>query len=232
MATRVIDRGYRAFDRLRSTFVVACGSDQFFDTYNNLAYARNYRMVTKGLFPFEQRAISRHFPAPPATVLIGGAGAGREALVLAQQGYRVVAFEPIQPLAISLAEVRGALPIESLIGRYEDLPVVRSALNPSVTIDLRSRGPFSAAIVSSGSISHLRSDQHCIATLRHFAELTHGPILISWFVQVGFYRPFTGAEIRALAEGAGLDVLYLDDEHHWHAVLRSSRCEILSTPHS
>ena len=112
MATRVIDRGYRAFYRLRSTFVVACGSDQFFDTYNNLAYARNYRMVTKGLFPFEQRAISRHFPAPPATVLIGGAGAGREALVLAQQGYRVVAFEPIQPLAISLAEVRGALPID------------------------------------------------------------------------------------------------------------------------
>jgi len=235
MATGLIDRLYGSFDRLRSKFVVACGSDEFFDSYNDLVYARNqaYRMATKGLFPFEQRAILRHFPTPPGTVLIGAAGSGREALVLARQGYQVVAFEPIRPLAISLAEASDALSIESLIGRYEDLPVVRSVSSPSVIVDLRTRAPFSAAILSSGSISHLRSDQQCIETLRRFGQLTHGPILISWFpysggptrrfrMNVGFFRPFTGGEIHALAKDAGLDVLHLDDEHNWHAVLRSS----------
>jgi hypothetical protein len=63
--------------------------------------------------------------------------------------------------------------------------------------------------------------------------LTPGPILISYFpfsggpnrrfgVNVGFFRPFTGVKIRALAEAAGLDILHLDDEDHWHAVLRRS----------
>jgi hypothetical protein len=41
-------------------------------------------------------------------------------------------------------------------------------------------------------------------------------------VNVGLFRSFTGAEIRALAEGAGLEVLYLDDEDDWYAVLRNS----------
>ena len=93
MATGLIDRGYMHFDRLRSKIVVACGSNEFFDTYNDLVYARKqgYRMATEGLFPFEQRAISRYFPAPPGTVLVGAAGSGREALALARQGYRVVA---------------------------------------------------------------------------------------------------------------------------------------------
>jgi hypothetical protein len=237
MASGLIDRGYWSFDRLRSRIVVAFGSDEFFDTYNDLAYARkqSYDWITQGLAPFEERAISRYFPAPPGTLLIGAAGAGREALALARQGYRVVAFDPVGSLAASLAEVCEGLPIESLIGRYEDLPVVSSPSIPPVTIDLRSRAPFSAAILGPWSISHLRSDRHCIATLRQFGELTPGPILVSYppfsegpkckfNTNVGFYRTFTSAEMRALAESAGLDVLYLDDEshHHWHAVLRRS----------
>jgi hypothetical protein len=235
MATGLVDRGYRSFDRLRSRIVVACGSDEFFGIYNDLVYARkqSYDWATKGLAPFEERVISRHFPAPPGAVLVGAAGGGREALALARQGYRVVAFDPVRLLAASLAEMCEGLPIESLIGRYEDLPVVSSLSNPPVTIDLRSRGPFSAAILGRGSISHLQSDQDCIATLRQFGELTHGPILVSYLpfyggpnrrfgMNLGFYRPFTGAEIRALAEGAGLEVVYLDDEDHWHAVVRSS----------
>jgi hypothetical protein len=106
MATGLIDRAYGVFDRLRDRIVVAYGSDEFFNLYNDRVYGRKeaYRMATVGLFPFEARAISDYFPAPPATVLIGAAGAGREARVLARQGYRIVAFEPIRHLAVSLAE--------------------------------------------------------------------------------------------------------------------------------
>src|SRR5207253_2539470 len=73
------------------------------------------------------------------------------------------------------------------------------------------------------SISHIRSDQRCVATLRQFGELTRGPILISYcpslsgasrkfFVYMGFCRLFTAAEIYRLAEEAGLVVVYLNDE--------------------
>ena len=231
-ATGLIDRVYWGFNRLRSRIVLACGSDEFFDAYNRLAYSKqSYDWLNGGLHPFEEQAISRYFPAPPGALLIGAAGAGREALALARKGYRVVAFEPIPSLAASLAEMSDGLPIESLIGRYEDLPIVSSLSQPAVAIDLRSRTPFSAAILGPWSISHLRSDEHCVATLRHFGELTPGPILVSYppfsgeprrrfAMNTGLFRTFTSEEIRALAECAGLDILHLDEESrpHWHAV--------------
>jgi hypothetical protein len=235
MATGLIDRGYRGFDRLRSRIVVACGSDEFFEIYNDLVYARKQwiRVSAAGLFPVEERVISQYFPAPPGTVLVGAAGAGREAIALARRGYRVVAFEPSRPLAALLAVPCDGLPIESLIGRYEDLPVLTSLSNPPIAIDLRSYAPFSAAILGHVSISHLRSDQRCIATLRQFGELTRGPIIVSYMpffggpnrrfrVGEGFYRQITGGEICALARNAGLDVLHLDHEDHFYAVLRAS----------
>lgn len=214
---------------------MAVGSDEFFDTYNDLLYSRkrSHDWAAQGLAPFEERAISQHFPTPPGTILVGGAGGGREALALARQGYEVVAFDPVRSLIASLAKSCVGLPIESLVGRYEDLPIVRSLSKPPAEIDLRSRAPFSAAILGPWSVSHLRSDEHCIATLRQFGELTSGPILVSYppfsgepkrrfAMNAGLYRTFTSAEIRALAEGAELDVLYVDDENslHWYAVLR------------
>ena len=119
LATGLIDRAYRRFDRLRSNLVVAFGSDTFFDKFNDMAYGRRpaYQMATKGLFPFEQRAIANHFPPPPATILIGAAGSGREALVLAERGYRIVAFEPIRAVITDLAEKHPAQSIECLHGR-------------------------------------------------------------------------------------------------------------------
>src|SRR5262245_36576488 len=104
MATGLVDRGYRSFDRLRSKIVVACGSEEFFDIYNDLLYARRIGALAFRAFlmPFEEQAISRHFPSPPGAVLVGAAGNGREAVTLARQGYRVVAFEPARPLAVAL----------------------------------------------------------------------------------------------------------------------------------
>jgi hypothetical protein len=144
----------------------------------------------------------------------------------------VVAFEHVLRLANSLAHVCRDLPVEPLLGRYEELPMVRSLSHPPVTVDLRSRGPFAAAILGWGSFSHLRSDQHCIAALRQFGDLTHGPILISYrhshggpgsrfHLHLGYFRTFTGAGIHKLAESAGLKVVDLDDEDNFYAVLRA-----------
>jgi hypothetical protein len=63
------------------------------DAYNALAYGhrRPTSQAAKAfrdeLFPWECAPFDVFFPSPPARVLIGGAGGGREALQLAARGY-------------------------------------------------------------------------------------------------------------------------------------------------
>ena len=103
-ATRVVDRVYGKFDSLRSRLILRLGSDDFHDAFNDVTYGnqRLYRPDAPSfkpeLFPWESRVIATHFPKPPASVLIGGAGGGREALALERDGFRVVGFEPAAPL--------------------------------------------------------------------------------------------------------------------------------------
>jgi hypothetical protein len=217
--------------------VLACASDAFYYAYNDLTYSRQavYRPGSEAfrssLFAFEERTIARYFPPQPATVLVGAAGGGREAFALARRGYQVVAFEPSRVLAASMARA-GDSRIEALIGRYEDLPVVRSLAEPPVTVDLRSRARFDAAVMGWVSFSHLRSDERCMEALRQIGDLTIGPILVSghpgvgssigFSVHMGYYRSFTSAEIGALAERAGLGIIHLDEGDNWpYAVLRA-----------
>jgi hypothetical protein len=237
-STVMVDRGYRLFDRLRSRSVLACAPDAFYDVYNDLTYSRQaiYRADAPNfrskLFEFEERAIAEFFPPPPGPVLVGAAGGGREAFALARRGYRVVAFEPAQSVANSMVRARGEYPIETLIGRYEDLPFATSLTQPPVAIDLRSRAPFAAAIMGWVSFSHLRSDECCIDALRRIGHLTSGPVLVSahpgdnsigFAVAMGFYRGLTSAAIGALAERAGLAVVHLDEGDNWpYAVLHAT----------
>jgi hypothetical protein len=221
--------------------VLAWAPDEFYETINDLSYGRQdfFRPGTKSfgstLFPFEERAISQYFPAPPGVILVGGAGGGREALVLARRGYRVVAFDPASPLVALLVGFRGDLPIEGFIGRYEHLPIVSSLESPEVNVDLRSHAPFAAAIVGWASFSNLRSDERRVETLKQFGRLTNGPILVSYFPSrneasraqftpnLGYYKAFASREFRELAERAALNIIYLDDyPDSWgNAVLQS-----------
>jgi hypothetical protein len=225
----VVDKAYNLFNRLRSRIVRSYASDAFYDVYNDLTYSRQviYRPENKAfrssLFAFEERTVTRYFPTPPATVLIGAAGGGREAFALARRGYQVVGFEPSRSVATSMASASREFRIETLVGRYEDLPFVRSLGQPPVIVDLRSRAPFNAAILGWVSFSHLRSDERCIETLRQIGKLTIGPILVSaqptritgFSVHMGYYRGLSSAEIGTLAERAGLAVLYVDETDNW-----------------
>lgn len=248
ISSSLVDRAYRRFDRLRSEVVASLASDEVLDRYNELAYGRTPRYQPAStafqsyLFPFEERVVADLFPPPPATILLGGAGGGREAFALARQGFSVVAFEPAQVLAEQLAAGSGDLPIESHQGAYDDLP----RLFPDAEFD--------AAIFGWGSFSHLRTEKARLDALRRYARLTAGPILVSFLavksapsdrlarfrrclphrperdpndvfaMTIGLYHPVDEAEVRLLAERAGLDVLHLnfdERETSWpHAVLR------------
>jgi hypothetical protein len=227
-STRIIDRTYRLFDRLRAKSVIAWAPDSFYDVYNDLTYS-SLKLRPEDLMPFERRAISRHFPPPPGRVLVGAAGAGREALALARLGYRVLAFEPVSHLAETLSRASEGLSIEAFVGRYETLPIVRCLAMPNETIDLGQREPFEAAVIGWTSFSHLRSDVRCVQTLRQMGALTAGPILLSYFpkaahnfsAQIGYHRGYSGADIRDLAEQAELELVDCDDDDPWpHAIVR------------
>jgi hypothetical protein len=202
LLSRIVDRGYRYFDRLRSTVVLAAASDEFLDAYNAVAYSRTAAYVPgeaefrRGLFEWERQAIARYFPRPPARVLIGGAGGGREPFALVEQGYEVVAFDPAEHL---VAAMRGAAPqamLQAYRGGYADLPRLRDA--GDAVIDLAAGPPFDAAILGWSSFSHLRSDAERVYALRAVGALTNGPVLVSYFGDPsrGDAAPATGGGLK------------------------------------
>ena len=185
--THFIDLGYRRFDRLRSAAVTAFGSDQFFDEYNAVTYAASkwYRpdssSFRRGLFDWEEAVVGRFFPAPPARVLVGGAGGGREALALIEKGYSVVAFDPAEGLIKALrARAGGETRLRTYSGSYADLPALVD-LSDQRVVDLTAEPPFDAAIVGWSSWAHLRTDDERLDTLARFSRLTRGPILASYY---------------------------------------------------
>jgi hypothetical protein len=186
--THLVDLAYRRFDRARSIAVLSLASDELLERYNELTFSAidDYRPDSKsfrrGLFDWEAEVVARHFPPPPARILVGGAGGGREAFALLEKGYEVVAFDPAERLVRSMAaapEARSGK-LRVYCGGYESLPRLRAADDSTPGIDLQQEAPFDAAIVGWTSISHLRSDRARVETLRHFGNLTRGPILVSY----------------------------------------------------
>jgi len=233
---------------MRSELVAAVASEAVLDRYNDLAYGgtETYRPETDSfrqyLFPWEEEVVRNRFPKPPARILVGGAGGGREPLALAELGYEIVAFDPSETLVTSLT-ARAPGNVTVLGGAYEEMDAL-----------FAEGRRFDAAIVGWGSFSHLRSEKARVATLRSFARLTDGPILVSFLavkgatsprlqrmrrllprraerdpqdifaVTIGFYHPVDEGEVRGLAEQAELEVVHLSfDERdtNWpHVVLR------------
>jgi hypothetical protein len=187
LATRRLDRAYRKLDRLRSAAILAVASDAALDRFNAWTYesSASYRPGSEefrtDLFPWEEQAIEQFFPRPPARLLVGGAGAGREPLALARRGYDVVAFEPVRELARGMADAAAAeqLSVDAYAGGYDGLERLESVPGGTVR-SAGSLGPFDAAIAGWGSFTHLRTRARRVATLDALARVTTGPLLVSF----------------------------------------------------
>lgn len=185
-ATLAVDAAYRGFDRARSLVVSRVLPDRVLDAYNDLTYARtpvynaSSSAFRQGLFNWEADLVARVFPPAPARVLLGGAGGGREAFALAGRGYEVVAFDPSPALAESMAAHAPASGgVRVLVGRYEDLP--RLATPSGTVVDLGAERPFDAALFGWTSFSHLRHRRDRVRALSVMAEVTNGPVAVSFF---------------------------------------------------
>jgi hypothetical protein len=188
-ATLAVDRAAQRFNQWRSRLVLAFASESFLEAYGEAAFSKApaYRADSaafrQGLFDWEEIAIRRFFPAPPAHILVGGAGGGREPFALAAMSYSITAFDPALALVQTMrsrAAAERTTGLRAFYGGYEHLPVLPTR-GDVPGADLRQLEPFDAAILGWASFSHLTNDERRVDALRQMAALTRGPILVSYF---------------------------------------------------
>lgn len=155
----------------------------------------------QGLFPWEQRLLEHPAWPTTGTVLVGAAGAGREALALVRRGHKVVAFEPCASLAAqgrALAEITPGLSFFE--GSYADLSAIAATPTPppdhrngeallvqrcppKPLAPLLEGAPFRAAVLGWGSLSHVLDGGQRAALLRGLRHLVPaGPVVMSFLV--------------------------------------------------
>lgn len=140
----------------------------------------------KELFAWEEAWFARDLPAPPARVLLGGAGRGREARWLLDRGYRVVAFDPARE---SVARHLAACPeAPCVVLDYESLaracqPQDDRATTGSNAALVLDSAPYDAALLGWISLTHVLAERDQDALFGALAVLVpHGPILASFFM--------------------------------------------------
>ena len=204
------------------------------------------KISRNGLFLWEDKAIKKFFPPPPARILVGAAGSGREMIVLSSRGYCFSGFEPI---IVSANHAKSQVPKDKLLAfneaTYEDL--VRGSLK-----EIESYSPYDAAILGWGSITHILDPEMRKLVLTKFRRLCpSGPILLSWIrasyisskvkllrkffsflglknypdrdyfkFEMGFCHTFTKDEMFNLVKYLGDSIIFYEDEKtNPHAVL-------------
>ena len=186
------------FERTRALLILAFGSDAFFEAHQDVYFGRmgERAFMKNRVHDWEQHVVAKFFPTPPARILVGGAGLGREAFGLAEMGYSVVAFEPIADLVEQLRAMlkSSPAPIQVYRASYQDLPIVEGADHRQ--IDLSAQPSFGAAIIGWGSFGQLVTDAERTETLRRFGAISDGPVVVSFYATFQHQEPPGGGRLR------------------------------------
>jgi len=158
-----------------------------------------------GLYAWETQWFERRLPSAPASILVGAAGGGREAVALQELGYHVHAFEPSTSAFRRCQEALGSDLVDQ--ASYQDL--VASVLHGTNTpLQLKPEARFDAVLLGWGSFGHVLRSADRLELLRtcdHVAP--NGPILLSIFepkVKAArngtYYMPWGGFLVRPTTE--------------------------------
>jgi SAM-dependent methyltransferase len=133
----------------------------------------------QGLRQWESEAIAQESFPKTGRVLIGGAGAGREARELIQRGYDVIAFDPCSALVHQGNETLGPQGVEIVEASYDDLSLAAQGRGPLAAV--LARAPFEAVVLGWASFSHVLSFQKRLELLQTLRALApNAPILLSY----------------------------------------------------
>ena len=158
-----------------------------------------------GLYTWETQWFARRLPSPPGSILIGAAGAGREAVALRDLGYHVHAFEPSTSAFRRCQLTLGSEPVDQ--ASYQDL--VATVLHGTNTpLQLKPGARFDAVLLGWGSFGHVLRSADRLELLRACDRVApNGPILLSMFDPKAkaarngsFYVPWGGFLARPTME--------------------------------
>ena len=147
----------------------------------SIKYASGSAHNELGLFEFERLAIERSFPPPPASILVGACGGGRELFGLVELGYRIAsAYDPVDQFIAALR--RDPRLFEAKDRLYVGTHQALDSAGP-VSDEHSGTGQVDAVIVGWGSYTHLLRAARRVRFLCSLRSLCpHGPVLLSFFV--------------------------------------------------
>jgi hypothetical protein len=178
-AVRVSNKLARGVDALRALLdeiPLAFYSPAVEGAINESYYAGNAEYVSedrvrRGFFPYEREMLERYFPPAPARLLVHGAGAGRETVLLVRMGYAVDAYEPVGDM---VEYANGVLAASG--AKVQQMSLQAWAAAPS--------GEYDGIFTGWDMWTHIMHHEERVAALRAFlAVCSGGPLLLS------FYRP-------------------------------------------
>ena len=146
-----------------------------------MLYDQTYRPSKRSLHVWEQRWFKRRLPAPPATILVGACGDGRELSGLSALGYDVHGFEPAtRPFQVchSRHADHGRTIVQA---SYDDL--VRAVTAQSGPLADLCRRSFDAVILGWGSLTHIVDPSLACQVIEACAACTSGPVLASFYLR-------------------------------------------------
>jgi hypothetical protein len=172
------------------------------------------------LAPWEETWFRRRLPAPPARVLLGGCGAGREVVALMKEGFYVDAFDPAPNLVSSTRAAVGDKARILTFG-YEELSaaVLDDTSGPASSLEKY----YDAVLLGWGSLTCLMDPTERMRLIRALDLICpKGPILASFWCTNG-YSPRKPTRRRTERLGRALGVAM--------AKLRGVRPETASQEH-
>lgn len=164
-------------------------------SYERQATYRDAWHQELGLFDFEERWLEHAALPAGATILVLGAGAGREVIALQRRGFVVTALER----TASMVQAGAAHPDGGAAWVQADVRDLHA--HPALT------GPFDAVWLGWGLYGHVLAPDARIALLRAVSERTRGPVLLSWrdAPRRGLVaQAASTAAVRALREGRAI----------------------------
>lgn len=148
-----------------------------------------FRASGNELFEVETDLFASRLPRPPARILVGACGTGREAIALAARGYDVEAFDPAEDCVI---ESGRRLSDRGLVRRlsYEQLSAI---VLDGATADPFRDTRFDAVVLGCGSLSHVLDQCEQQRLMRALQSLCpSGPIIGSFLWVTECTRPPIG----------------------------------------
>ena len=170
--------------RFLSGFALGALTDEQLTRLTTEAYNRRGTYARKDIFDWEREWFEQDLPPPPARILVGGAGSGREVRYLISKGYRVVAFDPAENYVKN--ELKKGLPEgweAFYVGSYQDIYESEVASNAEFRRQIFRSSPYDAVIMGWGSLIHVPDESNRVNLFKQFSRLVEGPVLASFWAR-------------------------------------------------